>query len=128
MEILIRGIAAGIAASLLALVIKKTNDEFSIALSLITSAGIVALSLGFIGAARELIDFVSVSTGLSPALVQPVLRCVGIGVITRIGSDICRDAGAGAIASSVEILGAGAALYISLPLMRTLIDMVGGLM
>jgi len=77
------------------------------------------------------LDFAEIlgdTAGLSPTLLAPVLKTVGIGILTRLASDICKDAGQSAIASTVELAGTVAALYIALPLMQTVFQMIGGLL
>ena len=63
-------------------------------------------------------------TGLSSALFSPLLKCVGIGLTCRVAADLCRDGGQSAMAGAVELIGAVGALYVSLPLMGTLLDML----
>ena len=128
MEILLKAAVVGAASALLTLVIKKSNPEMALLLSLTAGCVIVIFALRFIGRTREVIDTAAQTAGLSPAVIAPVLKCVGIGVITRLCCDICKDADAGAIASSVELAGAAAALYIALPLLQTLLQMISGLM
>ena len=50
--------------------------------------------------------------------VSPLLKTAGIAVVTRIGADLCRDAGESAVASAVEMAGAMGALLAVLPLMQ----------
>ena len=57
-------------------------------------------------------------------MTAPVLKCVGIGVVTRLSADICRDAGQSAASSAVELCGAACALVTAMPLIRTLLQMI----
>ena len=127
MEILIKAAVIGIIGALLALVIKRPNPE----LSLILTLGIGALVLGFalelVGGIRELVELAMRDMGLSAALVSPMLKCAGIGIITKLAADVCDDADSKGIASSVEIAGAAAALFVALPLLKTLLQMISGL-
>ena len=63
-------------------------------------------------------------TGLSPAVISPVMKCVGIGVVTRLTTDLCRDAGQSAAASAVELCGTACAMVTALPLIRSLMQLV----
>ena len=51
--------------------------------------------------------------GLSPAVLDPVIKTVGIAILTRISSEVCRDAGESGIAAAVETAGAVLALWIA---------------
>ena len=52
-------------------------------------------------------------------LFVPLVKTVGIALICRTGSDLCRDAGESAIGSVLETAGAVAAIVVSLPLFRS---------
>ena len=51
-----------------------------------------------------------------------MLRALGIAVLCRICTDICRDCGEGAIAGGVETAGKIAILFLSLPMVKQIID------
>ena len=61
------------------------------------------------------------------ALFTPVVKCVGIGIVCALGSEACKDAGSGQLASAVELAGAAAALVCALPLVSALLDTVEGI-
>ena len=128
MEMLIKAAVVGGISALMVIIIKKSNPEMALLLSLAAGTIIIIYALRLIGRTREVIDSATRIAGLSPAVVTPVLKCVGIGVITRLCSDICNDADSKSIASSVELAGAAAALYIALPLLQTLLQMISGLL
>jgi len=126
-EILIKAAVIGIIGALLALLLKRPNPE----LSLILTLGVGILVLGFamelVSGIRELVDLAIRDTGLSRAVISPMLKCAGIGIITKLAADICDDADSKGIASSVELAGAAAALLVAMPLLKTLLQMIGEL-
>ena len=65
---------------------------------------------------------------LPEQLFQPLLKTVCIALICRTGSDLCRDAGEGALASVLETAGAVAAIVVSLPLFRAVWDLLESLL
>lgn len=108
--------------TLAALIIKRGSPEMSILLAIAVCGEAVYIiyetldsALDFVRRAREL-------SGMSEAIFAPVLKCVGIALVAKLASDLCRDGGQGAMAGSVELMGAVGALYAALPLMSTLID------
>ena len=127
MDLLIKTAVVGIIGALIALVLKKNNPEMSLLIILAAGAVILIFAMDIISDIREVINMAASVSELSPAILNPVLKCVGIGIVTRLASDLCGDAGAGAIASAVELFGAASALYIALPLLKTLIQMIGEL-
>ncbi|MCL2588657.1 MAG: stage III sporulation AC/AD family protein [Oscillospiraceae bacterium] len=128
MDIVIRAVILGVVGSVLALVIRKNAPEIGLVLTLAVALLVVGLGAELIRTILDFADTLQTAAGLSPALIGPVLKTVGIGILTRIAADICKDAGQGAIASTVELAGTVAALYIALPLMQTVFSMIGGLL
>ena len=61
-------------------------------------------------------------------LFTPLIKTVGIALLSRTGSDLCRDAGEGAIASVLETAGAVAAIAVSLPLFRAAWELLRSLL
>jgi len=126
-DLLVRGLAAGIVGAILMLVIQKNSPEMATVMTLAVSALLLLFALQLAVGLREIVNIAAEAAGLSSALVSPVIKCVGVGIVSRFTSDFCKDCGAGSIASGVELMGMAAALYIALPLLSTLLTMIGGL-
>ncbi len=127
MELIIKAVIIGVAGAVLTLIIKKTNPELSTLLTLTVCMVIVGMSMKIFSSITEVLDLVQLESGFSSAYTAPILKCVGIGITARMGSDICKDSGQEAVASGVEICGAVCALYVSLPLIKTMLRMIGEL-
>ena len=127
MELLIKAAVAAIVGSLVALLVRRSNPELSLLLTLAVSLGAVAVALKMSDGVMEVVSLAQEYTGMSAAVTAPVLKCVGIGVISKLTGDLCRDAGQSAAASSVELAGAVSAVYVALPLIRTLLQTLGEL-
>lgn len=124
MTILLKAAAAGIAGAVLALVLRRSAPELSLTLSVAVSLIGAMLALELVTGLGDLLETVKKETGLSPAVLGPVMKCVGVGIVTRLASDLCRDAGQSAAASSVELCGAACALVVSLPLIHAMLSAV----
>ena len=108
MELAAKAAALGVCAALMALLLKKSNAELALCLGLGAAAAILLAALGL---AEDILDAAERArelSGLSPALFSPVVKCVGIGLICGLGSEACKDAGSGQLASAVELAGAAA--------------------
>lgn len=80
-----------------------------------------AAALAAVRGVREVWAFLEdllAAVEISSTLFLPLLKTAGIAVVTRIGADLCRDAGESAVASAVEMAGAMGALLAVLPLMQ----------
>jgi len=53
-----------------------------------------------------------------------MLKVLGIEVVTNLASHICKDAGEGGIASTVELAGAICALYTSIPVIQAVLILI----
>ena len=119
--------AIGVSGAALAFLLKKNAPEISALVSVAAAIAILVLTLdkfldisGFIA---ELVE----TAGLTSAIVSPVVKTVGIGLITRISSDICKEAGQSTASTVVETAGSIAAVTVVLPLMKTVFKMISSL-
>ena len=126
MDLTYKVVAAGVCAALLALVVRRHNAELALCLTLAGCAAVLAAALGLAGGLRDALERAREMSGLSGALFSPVVKCAAIGVVCRIGSDECRDAGSSALGSALEFAGALAALWTALPLLSALLDTIEG--
>jgi stage III sporulation protein AD len=78
-------------------------------------------------AVLSFIRSLSETAGISPAVLSIILKTVGISIVTKLSSDICRDAGQASLSSGVEFAGAVTAIYVALPLFRAVINMINSL-
>ena len=108
--------------ALCALLLKKSNGEMTVLLSLAVCVVAVTAALSLLKPLLETLVQARSLTGLSSAFFSPLLKCVGLGLTARVAADLCRDAGQGAMASAVELTAAVGALYTALPLFTTLLD------
>jgi len=128
MELVSRAAAAALAGAILALTVKKTNPELALLIGAAAAVAVLWLCAAPAGALGELAVSLEESAGLSPAIFAPVLKCVAIGIVTRLSADLCRDAGQQSVAAAAELLGTAAALSAAVPLFQSLIQMIGGLL
>lgn len=128
MEDMLKVAAVGVAAALCAVVVRKNVRELGLALALAAGAMILAFALGAVGSVRAFMERLGDLAGLSPAVLEPVMKTVGIALVTKLAAEVCRDAGEGGIASAVEIAGAVLALFVALPLLEAVLDTVTGLL
>ncbi len=127
MSMLIKIAAVAVAGTVLSLVIKKNSPEM--ALMLTVSLALIALYLAF-DTIREITDFIKSladAARISPAVLTIVIKTIGVSIVTKLSADVCRDAGQSSVASGIELAGAFAALYISLPLFKTVMSMIESL-
>jgi len=127
-DIVIRIAIAGVVGSVLSLMLGRGAPEIGLLLAILASLLIVVLGMQIMSTILDFARVLQHAAALSPALLIPVFQTLGIGLLTKLSSDVCRDAGQGAIAGAVELSGTIAAIYIALPLMQTVFEMIGRLL
>ncbi len=127
MELLVKAAAAALTAAAIGLLIRRHDPELALLLSACTVVLILLAASGFLKSLKELTDAVKTIAGSSDTLTGPVLKCVGIAIITRLASELCRDASQGAAAAAVELAGTVCALSVAMPLVMGMLKMIGGM-
>lgn len=113
-----------VAGALMGLLLKRELPELSLALTLAVCAGAAFLALELFSGLRGVLEEVRELSGLSPAVLEPVMKCVAVAVVTRLASELCREAGQGAVSGAVELCGAACAVTTALPLIRSFLQMI----
>ena len=125
MGLMLRVSAAAICALFSCLLLRRTNPELAAALSIAAVVTILLASLSMSETLKEMKDMLRERFRLSDTMMQPVLKCVAAGIVTRLTADLCRDASQTAAASAVELAGSLCALGVVMPLLLTMLKMVG---
>ena len=128
METMLKVGAVAVIAALCAVMVKGTVRQLALALSLAAAAVILGLALGALEDVVAMAEDLRDMAGLSPAVVAPVLKTVGIAILTHIAAQVCKDAGEGGIAAVTETAGSAMALCTALPLLRAVLDTVEALL
>ena len=109
--------------SVLALVIRKQNSEMAMLLGLSTCImGILFLLRAF----DPIIDFIEELgeiANLNDGLLSPLLKSVGVCMLTQLCGTVCADAGQGALGKIIDFSGSALCLYLALPLFQGMIDL-----
>lgn len=124
MEVMARAAALCVGAAALALVVRQGSPPMALALSLGTAAGVLALLAGPAGELIVLFRELGERSGLPETALEALWKSLGVALVCRMGSELCRDAGEGAMASAVETAGAVCGLLAALPLLRTVLSLL----
>ncbi len=127
MELITQAAAVCVAGALLVLTVRQGSPVMALCLTI----GVVIIILLFLmPSVRELLLFfqeLEQRSGLPSALMRPLYKTMGIALVTRIGGDLCRDAGESALAAAVETAGSVCALLIALPLLKQVVEILLGM-
>ncbi len=118
--------AAAFMAVAVGLLIKKSNPEISMLLGACVAALIVTAAMGFSKGIKELSETVKNIAGGSETFIAPVMKCLAVAIITKLSSDLCRDSSQAAVGSALELAGSICAMSIAMPLIMSVLKMIGG--
>lgn len=120
--------ALGITAALCALVVKQKAQDIGVVLALAACAVLMISILPAFEEISLMIRDMGEMAGLSEVIITPVLKTVGIAIVTKLSAEVCRDAKENSIASFVELAGAAAAILLAIPLLKMVLELIGGLL
>lgn len=110
------------------LLIRRVNPEISL---LISAATAIVILLSCAALLRELTDSMkSMAQIFGSQLVEtrPILKCLAIAAVSRLGADLCRDASQSALAAAVETAGSLCAAAVAMPAILALMTTIGGML
>lgn len=119
--------ATALLATVICLLIKRTNPEMSMLLSTGAIVVVMTAAMGFAKSIAELASMVRTLAGSSNVLIAPVFKCVAIGAVTKITTELCRDASQSSAAAAVDMAGTLCAIGVSMPLIVSMLKMIGGM-
>jgi len=128
MELLLKIVAGGLSAAVCAVIVRRSAPEFAVPIVLACGAWIFMVLALDVGQVVQTLARLTRLAKLDPDVVEPVVKVVGISVVTRIGTEICRSAGEGGIAAFVEMAGTLLSLAAALPLVNEVVELLTGLM
>lgn len=113
------GIAA-VCAALFTSLIKKSNKEYALALTLVTCALILTTVLGKLEPFLAQLQSVAGAQLFQGDALLVMLKAVGITIAGQLAAQVCKDAGESALAYTVNLAAKASVLIISLPLVTKL--------
>lgn len=114
----------GIVVTLMALLFKKTREEFAILISIagcfiIFSLGIPKLTI-IIDAVNKIQDYIDINENYIIILI----KIIGITFISEISSNICKDCNYSSVASQIELFGKLTILATGMPILLALLETI----
>ena len=128
MDTYLKTVAGAMIALILCMTLAKQGKDFSSVLTLLVCcmiAGVAALFL------EPVIDFFGKLEAMIPldsALLEIVVKVAGIGMIGDLAAMICTDGGNSALGKAIQILTSVLILWLSLPLLQVLLELVSGIL
>lgn len=118
----------GILGVLLAVQFKANKPEYGMYIGFAISILIFCYGLQQAQAVLQQLDLLKGFLGDSQKYLSVLLRVIGITYICEFSSGICKDAGYGAVAEQIEILGKLSVMFAGIPILFAVIEQIQGLL
>lgn len=118
----------GISGVLLAVHFKSSKPEYGMYIGFAISILIFSYGLRQAQAVIEQFEVVSGYLGGSKGYLTVLLKVIGITYICEFSSTICKDAGFGAVADQIEILGKLSVMFTGIPILFAVIEQIQSLL
>lgn len=110
--------------TLLILIIKFQKPEIAVQLSLTVAVIIFLMVVNKLGVIISLFQDLAEKAQISQLYLNTILKVIGIAYITEFGSQVCRDAGEGAIAGKVELAGKILVMVMAIPIIALVLNTI----
>ncbi len=117
--------AAALIGLILTLVVGRQSRDLSLLLSLAVCVLLCLGAMEFLQPVTELLRELRRLGELDGEAVSILLKCAGIGMLSELAGLLCADCGEGAMGKALQICSNAAILWLSLPLLRQVLTMIG---
>ena len=125
MDILIKICGVLLVSGCAALLIRKSNPEMSLLLSVAALVMVFGAALTLLRPVRDAWEKAQELYGVSDVFLLPVVKCCAAALVAKLTADLCREASQNAAASAAEVLGVLCALGAAMPLIDNMLSAIG---
>ncbi len=113
-----------VCSAIMSVLLKQHCHEQSIMIAVAVCVAVLGGMMLFVEPVISEIRDVFLQAGISESYISLIFKALAICFITQITCEICRDSGENSIASVAELWGRGAITFISMPILKTLIEKI----
>ena len=124
MDNFLKATACILVALIFYLVLLKQGKDISSMLAIVVCVIIAIAAIRYLEPVIELLNTLQQLGKLDNHMLRILMQAVGIGLLAEITSLICSDSGNTAMAKTLQILASAVILWLSIPLLTEMINMV----
>lgn len=124
MELFFQAVGGALIAVVLCTLLSRQRSDMALLLGLAVCGMVLLTAVYFLQPVLTLIQTLCDSAQLDSVLLQTILKAVGIGLIGELAALVCADSGNGALGRTVEILTGAVLLWLTVPLLTQLLELV----
>lgn len=110
------------------LIIKQSRPEYAVFVQLAALIAVFASVINAISSITDYVGQIAPSYASQAGYITLLIKALAIAVVSKIGADICRDSGSGALAFAVETAANAAILLVCMPMLRLLAEIINNLL
>ena len=128
MERFFQAAAAVLIAVIIGLVLSKQGRDWTIILTALVSCMVLSVAAAYLEPILDFVGQLKAVSNLDGDILVIILKAVGIGLVAEIAALICQDGGNAALGKGIQILASVVILWLALPLMQGLLELVQKIM
>ena len=128
MSIFVKASALALIVSVLYQMVSGRNKEIGTLLLVLGSCVILITAVSYIEPVFAFIRKLQTLGKLNNEMLEILLKSVGIGLLAEISVLVCNDMGNASMGKTLQILATAAILWLSLPMLNSLLDLIGYLL
>lgn len=125
MDIFVKASAFVLIVTILYQMVSGRNKEIGTLLVVAGCAAVFVVAVKYIDPVFAFIIRLQELGNLNTQMMEILLKSVGIGLLAEISVLVCNDMGSSSMGKTLQILATAIILWISLPLLESLLDLIG---
>ena len=124
MVLFLKTIAITMISLIVWMLLSKQSKEISLSLSIIVCCIILIAAMAYV---KPVLDFLARLENLGQLdseMISILLNAVGIILLSELVTLLCKDSGNAALGNSVQLLGTAVILWLSLPMLNSVLDTI----
>lgn len=128
MDLFIKTAAGTFFALVLFVTLAKQAKDMAIIFSIGVCCMVGVIAFSYLQPVVSFLHTLQEKTGVDGAFFQILIKAVGIALLGETASLICTDAGNSSLGKILQVLSSAVILWLSLPLLENLLDLVDGVL
>lgn len=121
-------VGLSLAAVTVVLVLRAYRPELAVQAAVAAGVVLLLIAVTELSGVMAMIDQIVAKYGLNSEHIKVVIKVIGIAYLAQFAAQTCRDAGEGAIASKVELVGRVLIVTVAIPVVISILDVLGTLL
>ena len=124
MEIFWKSVGASLIALILCMILAKRSPDAATVLTLLVCCMLLGVAVRFLSPIVDYMHTLSSLGNIDRDNLEILMKATALGIISQISAMLCVDAGNSALGKGIEIMAVCAILWVSLPLLSELVELI----